>query len=168
MNDNGDLKHKPFHKLKFKTIYKNKEERKPMKKTNRKVKIYVTPEIFDKIVEIYRRGGGISEIVQETGLSSASASKYMAKARARVANKEDEKNELAEVSRKLEAEVKVNETMRADITAMMEKHEMAIKNMASRHANEVKAYQEKLNQLTLENTKLQAKVEVMGDLLKGK
>lgn len=141
-------------------------------KQERKPKTYMTPMLFEKVKEIYRKKGycpeSIQEVVREVGISRASAEKYLIEARKVIANRDDEKKE----DDRLRAEFKNLEAENAVLKEKLENSNARWMNefqvTKTKHANEVNAYQAKLNQLTIDNTKLQAKVEVLHDLMKEK
>lgn len=139
---------------------------------HKKPKVYMTPELFKIVKEVYRQMGTGSkaerELFERINLSSASANKYLQMARKEVV--EEQSTQKEEISLK-EQLYHVREELAAAVRmrdAGTARHQTQIQELQAKHAREVSAFQEQLNTLTLEKTKLEAKVEVMSDLLKGK
>lgn len=157
-----ELKQKPFHQIKFKSIYneKDKPEQRRRILQPRKVKVHVTDEMFKRIVEIYRASGDSRvtrrTIEQEMNISTITITKYINKARAVVANKEEEKAQES-------ALLTENNLLKANLAKWSEEAEIKYNRQAQTIVKLEKANKEKDELIT----KLQAKVEVLTDLVKG-
>jgi hypothetical protein len=157
----------------FEPIYKNQlePERKTMQRENRqprKTRVFVTPEVFDKIIATLEMGGGIERIMEVTGVSRPTAENYLDIARKKMVERQTKARDEANVRQEkavLEIEV---ESLKEKLELSNAKYMQEFQKMKTDYDKKLGQYQETVNKLTIEKSKLEAKVEVMTDLLRAK
>jgi transposase-like protein len=151
-----DLTFKPFHNINFPDRYKNTKE--PEKKTmkQRKTRVFITDEIYKSVIlPAYKAGTPYQDIAKQLDVSRATVSNWYAKARKEVAERKEEKREekthLARI-RELENEV--------------EYYKGFSKGLETRLEDETKIREAAILVRDTKINKLEAKVEVLTELLK--
>lgn len=155
------LKHRPFKDIYFNGENKqNLEDSKRLKTmtSKRKPQVRMTPELYEKFYETYKKvGNSPKKLAEATGISVATASNWIPKAREKLARDNAKKAATA--------------AMTAELPAVPYAPVVTVKKDTTEEGYYEQKYmtlREQFNEIMKENEKLKLKIEVLNDLVRGR